>query len=268
MRIVEPKVYLIAETHLRENDIFNWLIETFDYSPSFKDYQHDNPEDLAVLAGKRCYRSFAPGLNANVTKVTEDKKEYFHNILSSGHGSVLEHIQVTFAIEFVSRVLTHELVRHRIGVAISQESLRYVRLSKLDFYLPKLDGAHLGKQDYDHLIGQMKLFVRRAEALQKILASILDLDARNFTEKKLLTSALRRIAPMGLCTGLVWSCNMRALRHIITERTSRHAEEEIRYLFNLIGDIALEQWPLIFQDFKKVDTGDGLIEFVPEFKKI
>ena len=37
----------------------------------------------------------------------------------------------------VSRVATHELVRHRAGVAVSQESLRFVRLDDLPFWFPE-----------------------------------------------------------------------------------------------------------------------------------
>ena len=64
------------------------------------------------------------GANPNVSKVRADRREYFANILRSAHGSVLEHANYSFALRNVSRVLTHELVRHRAGSAFSQESLR------------------------------------------------------------------------------------------------------------------------------------------------
>jgi len=61
--------------------------------------------------------------------VRSDRREYFENLLRSAHGSVLEHAGYSFALRNVSRVFTHELVRHRAGSAFSQESLRYVRLT-------------------------------------------------------------------------------------------------------------------------------------------
>src|SRR5690349_22693077 len=50
-------------------------------------------ELLVEFAGRRCYKSWAPGLNSNVTKVREDSGAYLENILSSKHGAVLEHAQ-------------------------------------------------------------------------------------------------------------------------------------------------------------------------------
>src|SRR5262249_32603417 len=83
-------------------------------------------ELLVEFGGRACYRSWEPGLNVNVTKVRTDQREYFANILRSAHGSVLEHANYSFALRNVSRVLTHEIVRHRAGSAFSHDSLRYV----------------------------------------------------------------------------------------------------------------------------------------------
>ena len=93
-------------------------------------------ELIVEFGGRACYRSWEPGLNANVTKVRTDQREYFANILRSAHGSVLEHANYSFALRNVSRVFTHELVRHRAGSAFSQESLRYVRLTDIGFRVP------------------------------------------------------------------------------------------------------------------------------------
>src|SRR5262245_24717498 len=87
----------------------------------------ESAETLIEFAGRLCYRSWEPGLNPNVRKIRTDRGEYFENLLASGHGSVLEHANFTFVFHHVSRVFTHELVRHRAGSAFSQESLRYVR---------------------------------------------------------------------------------------------------------------------------------------------
>ena len=81
-------------------------------------------EVLVEFAGRACYRSWEPGLNPNVTKIRTERRAYFANILSSGHGSVMEHASYSFALRNVSRVATHEIVRHRAGSAFSQESLR------------------------------------------------------------------------------------------------------------------------------------------------
>src|SRR5207247_10819607 len=75
------------------------------------------------FAGRICYESYEPGLNPNVTRIREDPADYFRNIVSRGDGSILEHSAVSFGICHVSRITTHELVRHRVGTAVSQASL-------------------------------------------------------------------------------------------------------------------------------------------------
>jgi thymidylate synthase ThyX len=49
------------------------------------------------------------------------------SVIESGHGSTIEHVVFTFAISGVSRTLSHQLVRHRAGVAFDQQSQRYVK---------------------------------------------------------------------------------------------------------------------------------------------
>ena len=48
--------------------------------------------------------------------------------MSSGHFSTLEHASYTFAVDGVSRALTHQLVRHRIA-SFNQQSQRYVKFT-------------------------------------------------------------------------------------------------------------------------------------------
>ncbi|KKM77595.1 hypothetical protein LCGC14_1368350, partial [marine sediment metagenome] len=132
-------VYLLASTRLT-SDFADFLTDL-----GHKEWAGEDETDadlLAETAGRLCYRSWAPyeegdeNLNPNVEKIRHGNKKYLANILSSGHGSVLEHINFTFLLRGVSRVLTHELVRHRAGMAYSQESLRYCRLEKLQIVLP------------------------------------------------------------------------------------------------------------------------------------
>jgi thymidylate synthase (FAD) len=140
MRSVEPEVFLVARpkvdydamaAYLHEVGGEQWL-ERLD-----RDQLGSDAQDLAEFAGKMCYRSWEPGLNPNVRKVRDDQAEYLQNILKQAHGSVLEHVSFTFVLHNVSRVFTHEVVRHRPGTAVSQESLRFVRLDELPFWFPE-----------------------------------------------------------------------------------------------------------------------------------
>lgn len=220
---------------------------------------------VAEAAGRRCYRSWEAGLNANVTKVREDSTDYLQNIVTVGHGSVYEHGMWTFALEGISRVVTHELVRHRVGVAISQESLRYVRLTNIPFRLPDWIAN-------DDILNPLALdLVQRMEEFQLIAADQggLDDEGRDFHYKKMATSDMRRFAPIGLLTGMVWSANLRTLRQVIEARTDAGAEREIRDLFNRVGEIMLADAPAVFADFERVPVdGSDVPAWVPKRSKI
>jgi thymidylate synthase (FAD) len=214
-------------------------------------------ELLLEFGGRACYRSWEPGLNPNVTKIRTDRSEYFANILRSGHGSVLEHANYSFALRNVSRTFTHELVRHRAGSAFSQESLRYVRLADIGFRVPPA---------LEPLRERVLSIVEQLEEFQVQAARELGIDAEGvpFHVKKELTSALRRLAPIGLSTDIVWTANARTLRHVIEMRTAPGAEEELRLVFDKIARIMREQAPNLFQDFARQDDGS----WAPEHHKV
>ncbi len=250
MKQVEPKVFLVGETRLVEEGLSDYLAHVG--APEWTSDAPSDAEKITEVMGRLCYRSFEPGLNPNVTRVREGNAPYLANIVNVGHGSVLEHGVVNFIFADVSRVVTHELVRHRAGTAMSQESLRFVRLDALSAYVP----THIREND-----AGMEIFVRtfeQLEELQRELAEVYDIDnEKTFAVKKKLTSAFRRIAPIGLATTIGWSCNFRSLRHVIENRTDPHAEEEIRYLFGEVYDVVKKRYPNFFADYE-VEMVDGL----------
>lgn len=262
MRAVHPQVHLIGrpgldyeeiEEYLKEVGGESWL-ERLDRSGD------DDAQNLVEFAGRSCYRSWEPGLNPNVTKIREDQGDYLKNILASQHGSVLEHAQFTFALHNVSRVFTHEQVRHRVGTAISQESLRFVRLDNLPFWFPQW------AYDDDELYEKAMVLLGQMEDFQMWMAGHFGLDdpGRTFADKKAKTSFMRRFAPDGLATGMVWSANIRTLRHTIETRTAEGAEEEIRLVFDRIGQIMQEECPLLFGDYTVNDKG----AWIPGWRKV
>ena len=118
MRSVEPEVFLVARPRLDYDQIAAYLREVGGESwlERLDRGDLDNAaQNLAEFAGKMCYRSWEPGLNPNVRRVRTEQDKYLENILSMAHGSVLEHVNFTFVLHNVSRVFTHELVRHRPG---------------------------------------------------------------------------------------------------------------------------------------------------------
>lgn len=270
MKHQEMSVRLIARPELNWHEITKWVEEQggHDWVERVLESQYADDHEAQVVveaAGRRCYKSWAPGLNPNVTKVREDSDAYLRNIVSVGHGSVLEHAQYTFSLEGISRVVTHELVRHRVGVAISQESLRYVRLTDIPFRIP--DWIQADTRLYAHA----KSLIEAMEQFQVTAAEHAGIDDpdRDFHYKKEVTSDLRRFAPIGLLTGMVWSANLRTLRQTIEARTAPGAEREIRELFHRIGLIMVEEAPAIFADFKEQPVaGSTIPAWVPETSKV
>ncbi len=244
MHGVEPQVFLIGETRLVPEGLQAYLEHVG--APGWSTDASTDVEGLAEFMGRLCYRSFEPGLNPNVTRVRPNNAAHLKNIIATGHGSVLEHSVLNFAISGVSRVFTHELVRHRAGTAVSQESLRFVRLDDLGMWAPT------AVREDEHI---MEVFVdtfQKLEELQKMMAEHyqLDEDGAQFSRKKEITSAMRRIAPIGVATSIGWSTNIRALRHILEARTDPSSEEEIRLVFGKVGEIARERYPVLFSDYE------------------
>lgn len=256
-----PQVFLIAEPKINWLEIEKYLKSVdpaaMEWANRINRTRISDAEVLTEFGGRLCYRSWTEGLNANVTRIRKNSEEYLENILNSRHGSVLEHAQFSFVFHNVSRVFTHELVRHRVGIAISQESLRYVRLTHLGFRIPDV---------LEPIRNQVVEIVERLEEFQISAAQELKLDEDGvpFHIKKEITSALRRLAPIGLSTGMLWSANLRTIRLCLEARTMTGAEEEIRLVFDQVGEIMRKECPFVFQDFWREENG----AWIPENSKV
>jgi len=299
MKIIDkPQVFLIASPTLRWQGIERYLAEVGGEAweeqkvlSEESGLNEPEAETLVEFMGRVCYRSWKPGLNANVTKVRTDTKEYLHNVLKSGHGRLLEHANFSFVFHNVSRILTHELVRHNVGTVFAQESMRFVRLTDIPFWFPEwaLCDEELKKHAYDLL--------QHMETFQLWMAKHFELDekeitcpncggsgkwemgcvrescsacggsgkfANSFANKKHKTSFMRRFAPQGVATGIGATFNIRALRHIIYMRTALAAEEEIRLVMDDVAEIVLHEVPNLLQDYSPNEDR----EWIPEFMKV
>lgn len=262
MHETRPDVFLIARPAVAVEGLRGYLDDVGGSSwldrRLAESADHLNAGELLVeFGGRACYRSWEPGLNPNVTRIRTDQREYFENILRSAHGSVLEHANYSFALRNVSRVFTHELVRHRAGSAFSQESLRYVRLTDIGFRVPPA---------LEPVRDQVVSIVEQLEDFQVRAADELGIDEAGlpFHVKKEVTSALRRLAPIGLSTDIIWTANARTLRHVIEMRTATGAEEELRLVFDQIARVMQSEAPGLFQDFTRDKDG----AWIPTFRKV
>lgn len=303
MRNVDIEVFCIAKTSVDKTEVQRWLdhigADEYEIPP---DEACSDPALLVALAAKRCYMSFQPSLNPNVQRVRKDMTEYLDNVLKSGHGSVLEHACYTFAIEGISRVFTGEMNRHRAGVGISEGSMRYIRYRDIPWWMPpsmtvtqeERDAAHRVYQYGRYMSGLAEACPKPTEEdiaattiarkkerteevfqrhfkqteenyseLQEIWAEELD-EKSKFHGKKQVTSLIRRIIPMGVATGGVWTMNLRAVRHIIALRATDAAEEEIAHVFGQIAKFIVEQEPMLCGDFTQDEHGF----WSPKYKKV
>lgn len=246
------KVFLLAKTIMDKNILQEYL---YDIKANKYYIQGNWPEELVSVAGKICYRSFQEGMNDNVKSVRHGH-EHIQNMIRQGHGNVLEHMNATFILSGVSRVLTHELVRHRAGMAYSQESLRFVRLSEeMEVPIPECIRENV------NAVILWNSMVIRLKQVQEELNKIFNLDSMSMADKKMFTSAFRRLAPIGMLTTIMFTANLRALRHIIVTRTNKAAEAEIRNVFKKVGEICKNEWPDCFFDFECNEDGEWISEY-------
>jgi thymidylate synthase (FAD) len=139
-------------------------------------------------------------------------------VIESGHGSTIEHVVFTFGISGVSRTLSHQLVRHRAGVAFDQQSQRYVTFKGASTMLPaSIEDAdpELRARYEEQIEGSMGLYG------ELVGAGIPGEDARF-------------VFPNATRTNLVMTTNLRALIHMSGLRLCTMAQWEIRRLFQLI----------------------------------
>lgn len=146
---------------------------------------------------------------------------------------------------------THELIRHRAGTAFSQTSGRYVRSDSVDIV-------------FDPILNPVWEDVRILQSLieerYRAMVDKMQLDTMtDFSLKKKITSALRRLLPNGQANEIGFSVNLRSLRHIIQMRTSRHAEWEIRLVFQQVYQLVKSRFPLLFYGAKE-EVVDGIVE--------
>lgn len=269
------KAIIVAETTI----VYDELREALAYigAPHWNTDSSTDAEELIEFAGRLCYKSFEVGLNTNVTRIREGNQEYLGNVLKQKHGSVFEHASVSFALLNVSRILTHELVRHRTGTGYSQESQRFVRLDDFSVYIPDLTDAlrvlapsaeEIQANPDDWVQYQQEQFLQLTEEISALskakianyISGIgLDHPRVPFHVKKQVTSALRRMLPGGVNTNILVSGNHRAWRYLIEARTTPGAEIEIREVFHDVGLQLRARYSNIYQDMlEHTSEGDSL----------
>ncbi len=193
-------------------------------------YHTPEPERAIAAAARLCY---APIGAADLLEHMTDKavRAVLRTIITSGHTSALEHASMSFAIDGVSRAMTHQLVRHRLA-SYNQQSQRYVTYdSEPTFIVPPEVAAVPERRD---------AFLASCNADFAAYRAMLDAGVAAEDARYLLPNAME--------TKIVVTMNVRELLHFFSLRCCNRAQWEIR-------DVALEMLrlaepvaPYIFMD--------------------
>jgi thymidylate synthase (FAD) len=197
---------------------------------------------LAEFAGRLCYLSFGTesGVTGGHHTVVGRKTnaEYLEHLIEEGHESVLEHAVYSFLLEGVSRSLTHELVRHRIGMSYSQLSQRYVDESNVAFVRPP--GIRPGTTaDKCWIMACVTALESYGNLLNHLSGSL-------FASVKQRREIARAVLPNCVETKIVVTGNARAWRHFLKLRRAKGADAEMQRLADELAVCLHEEAPAIF----------------------
>jgi thymidylate synthase (FAD) len=188
------------------------------------------PERAIAAAARLCY---APVGAAELLEVMSEEavRKVLRTIITSGHTSALEHASYTFAIDGVSRALTHQLVRHRLA-SYNQQSQRYVTYAgEPSFIVPPTVAAD------PHALAS---FLAACRASFDAYRALLDGGVPAEDARYLLPNAME--------TKIVVTMNVRELLHFLTLRCCKRAQWEIRELALRMLALAEPTAPYIFLD--------------------
>lgn len=188
-----------------------------------------NPERTVALAARLCYSPTSID-NLREKLAASDIESFLDKIMSLGHHSVLEHASFTFGIEGISRVTTHQLVRHRIA-SFSQQSQRYVsHTEEFTSIMPDTISNNLEAR---------QIFAFMSETVHKAYAQLIEMG--------IPAEDARYILPNATETKIIMTMNARELLHFFALRCCQRAQWEIREMsvemLRLVKKIA----PVIFR---------------------
>ncbi len=193
-------------------------------------YHTTEPERAVATAARLCYAPIG-ATELMETMTDEQVRNVLSTIMAGGHFSTLEHASYTFAIDGVSRALTHQLVRHRIA-SFNQQSQRYVKFA---CGLETIKPASIAENpECDKLFDEM--IAKTVEAYQAFVAAGIPAEDARY------------ILPNAAETKIVVTMNIRELLHFFSLRCCNRAQWEIRALAWKMLELARPTAPFIFAD--------------------
>lgn len=185
-----------------------------------------DPEAAVAAAARLCYSEWgAVDLKKKMSR--EEITSLLKRLISMGHLSPVEHASFTFAIDGVSRSLSHQLVRHRIA-SYSQKSQRYVNESNFSYITPpSIAKDPEAAAMFERVMGDLQ------EAYGKLAGIVPREDARY-------------LLPNAVETKLVCTMNARSLYNFFQMRCCSRAQWEIRELAQKMREKVRQIAPNLF----------------------
>lgn len=195
----------------------------------------------AVLGALTC--------TGNEERIKEyDPVKFLTSLVERGHESVIEHINLTFRVEGISRALLQELARHR-HISLSVRSTRYT-LGKMALDPKWLDKVTAEMKEILSLAAtrysQRKLDNVGVEYVES--AAVRVLEALNYSGVSKLPDLGKYFLPDVFPTAFMLTLNARELRHIFKLRSRPEALHEFQYLTKALYDAIPEDYRGLFKD--------------------
>lgn len=186
------------------------------------------PERTVAMSARLCYSAIGAEQLAE-TMSQEQVEKLVEKIVSMEHLSTLEHASFTFAIEGISRVLSHQLVRHRIA-SYSQQSQRYVSEHDFEYIVPPtIAGKEEARAKFESLM----------QTIRNTYDELVAMGVHKEDARYCLANATE--------TKIVVTMNARALLHFFQLRCCTRAQWEIRRMAQAMLEEVQTVAPLLFK---------------------
>ena len=166
-------------------------------------------------------------------------EKFVRELIKVQHLGVLEHINFTFHISEISRVTTHQLVRHRLASYL-QMSSRHAKPNKDGYIMPpscKTPDDWEDEKCDSHEIFEWEM-KHAYLAYEDLLAHHIPVEDARY------------VLPPAFFTHISMTCNARTLLHFLELRLAKGAQWEVKEMAIRIYDIVYNIYPILFDDLK------------------
>lgn len=197
----------------------------------------NNPIESIFRSFRTCYSKDGYDgvkipMNEDGSKDIDKMVRFISPLVKNGHESPLEHVNISFNIEGISRACLAQLTRHRIA-SYNCQSQRYIDGKNFDFVIPNLDYI----EDEDKRALLKECYKETFEELKNGYQSLIAVGVRK--------EDARAILPQATTCNLTMTINLRSFRNFLKLRMDKASQEEIRELATEMRRLVKEYIPFV-----------------------